>query len=104
MTVAGTAEQYAMFTATWAVKYYRAEVKKLLVVRPPLANLLLLQLLVGCAVPRLPPGVEAPSSASRGVPLPDRLGPPVLARYLRRPHSADGVECSCANGAVDRRV
>ena len=31
MTVAGTAEQYAMFTATWAVKYYRAEVKKLLV-------------------------------------------------------------------------
>eukprot|EP01046_Picozoa_sp_COSAG06_P100947 COSAG06_NODE_47074_length_342_cov_0.629630_1_plen_22_part_10 len=22
MTVAGTAEQYAMFTATWAVKYY----------------------------------------------------------------------------------
>jgi hypothetical protein len=31
MTVAGTAEQYAMFTATWAVKYFRAEVKKLLV-------------------------------------------------------------------------
>ena len=31
MTVAGTADQYAMFTATWAVKYYRAEVKKLLV-------------------------------------------------------------------------
>ena len=31
MTVVGTAEQYAMFTATWAVKYYRAEVKKLLV-------------------------------------------------------------------------
>ena len=31
MTVAGTAEQYAMFTATWAVKYYRSEVKKLLV-------------------------------------------------------------------------
>ena len=84
LTVAGTAEQYAMFTATWAVKYYRAEVKKLLVVRPPLANLLLLQLLVGCAVPRLPPGVEAPSSASLGY-LPAGPPRPACARSLSSP-------------------
>ena len=31
MTVVGNADQYAMFTATWAVKSYRTEVKKLLV-------------------------------------------------------------------------
>jgi hypothetical protein len=29
--VEGKADQYAMFTATWAVKHYRAEVNKRLV-------------------------------------------------------------------------
>jgi hypothetical protein len=31
LNVEGKADQYAMFTATWAVKHYRAEVNKRLV-------------------------------------------------------------------------